>query len=103
MYSSVESFKAESPYTDMLPTWSEFFRQPLASAKLVYEVWDLTVLYQTAQTAELRKKETDDMSKRAQYRKAHGLEDGVFSVKEDVQALTQPPPVEKKSKFLGIF
>lgn len=87
----------------MLPTWSEFFQHPYASTKLVSEIVHLDTMYHTANTAELRKKETDDMSKRAQYRKAHGLEDGYFSVKEDDEALARPPPAEKRDKFLGVF
>lgn len=67
---------------------------------MVYEVWRLDTMYQTAKTAKMRQKETDDMVKRAKYRKAHGMENSFFSVKED-----EPPrPVpEKREKFMGIF
>lgn len=60
-------------------------------------------MHQTAVTAKMRKKETDDMLKRQKYRRAHGLDDGFFSVKEDDEEPKRPLPEEKREKFLGIF
>lgn len=57
-------------------------------------------MFQTARVAEMRKKDVDDMVKRAKYREAHGMEERFFSVKEDEPP--RPAP-EKREKFLGVF
>lgn len=84
----------------MLPTWSDFFRHPFTSLRMVYEVWKLDTMFQTARVAEMRKKDVDDMVKRAKYRKAHGLDEGFIGVKEDQSPRPSP---EKREKFFGVF
>lgn len=63
-------------------------------------------MHDSAVTGEKRKKKVDDVVKRAEYRKAHGLEQkdafGNWTVREDREA-TQPEPGAKREKFLGIF
>lgn len=101
-YTAAESFKASSPFTDMLPTASDFCSHPIISFRTTYEVWHLTSLYTSVIVAEKRKKVVDDVAKRTEYRKAHGLEkdDGWIS-NEDAKG---PPSVPgKREKFLGIF
>lgn len=39
------------------------------------EVYDMHVAYVSAQTAEMRKQKVDDVKKRSEYRKAHGIEE----------------------------
>jgi hypothetical protein len=53
-----------------------FFSHPLSFLARWFEVYNLHVAYVTAQTAEKRKQNVDDVRKRADYRKAHGLEQG---------------------------
>lgn len=65
----------------MLPPRSMFFSHPIAYIGRWIETYDLHVAYVSAQTAEKRKQKVDDVKKRSDYRKAHGLdqaEGGLF-------------------------
>ncbi|KAH6640786.1 hypothetical protein F5144DRAFT_561638 [Chaetomium tenue] len=75
------SFQKTSPFADMLPSRSDFLRQPLASARMVIEVVRLHEAHKTARINEKRRRNVDDVAKRAAYRKAHGLPDemGLFN------------------------
>ena len=57
-----------------------FFSHPIAFLSRYAEVYNLHSQYISIQTAELRKNKVDDVRKRAEFRKAHGLneEEGVF-------------------------
>lgn len=90
----------------MLPTTTDYWQHPIISLRTTYEVWKLTALHNSALTGEKRKKKVDDVVKRSEYRKAHGLEQqggfGNWTVKDSPEA---PPsePNQKREKFLGIF
>lgn len=90
----------------MLPEAADYLHHPIISLRTFHEVWQLTALHQSAITAEKRKKKVDDVVKRSEYRKAHGLEQkggfGNWTPKEDSQV---PPlePGQKREKWLGIF
>ncbi|KAK3297650.1 uncharacterized protein B0H64DRAFT_431543 [Chaetomium fimeti] len=71
------SFKETSPFADMLPSTSDFLHQPLASARMVVEVVRLHEAHKTARINEKRRRNVDDVAKRAAYRKAHGMPDEV--------------------------
>ncbi|KAH6850913.1 hypothetical protein B0I37DRAFT_124330 [Chaetomium sp. MPI-CAGE-AT-0009] len=75
------SFKETSPFADMLPSASDFLHQPLGSARMVVEVVRLHEAHKTARINEKRRRNVDDVAKRAAYRKAHGLPDemGLFN------------------------
>ncbi|EAQ86637.1 hypothetical protein CHGG_07890 [Chaetomium globosum CBS 148.51] len=75
------SFQKTSPFADMLPSRSDFLRQPLASTRMVIEVVRLHEAHKTARINEKRRRNVDDVAKRAAYRKAHGLPDemGLFN------------------------
>lgn len=101
----MENFKRNTPFADMLPSSSDYREQPLESMRTVYEVWQLTQLHKSVIVAGKRKKNVDDVAKRAEYRKAHGLEQdgglGNWTVRADPQ--TQMPEPGKREKWLGIF
>ena len=77
----INDFLHNTPYRDMLPPRSMFFSHPIAYVGRWIETYDLHVAYVSAQTAEKRKQKVDDVKKRSDYRKAHGLdqaEGGLF-------------------------
>lgn len=58
-----------------------FFAHPFSFVRRYIEVYDMHAGYISAQTAEMRKQKVEDVKKRAEYRKAHGLdekEEGLF-------------------------
>ncbi|CAN8103383.1 unnamed protein product [Discula destructiva] len=111
LYTATENFKANSPFADMLPTNYDYWQHPIVSLRTFHEVWKLTMLHESAVTAEKRKKKVDDVVKRSEYRKAHGLEQqgglGNWTAREErtepVAEASQPEPGQKREKFLGIF
>lgn len=82
----------------MLPSTSDFWQHPIMATRTMYEVWHLTTLHDATAIKEKRKKNVDDLSKRYEYRKAHGIE-GVWSVKGE----PEPPEPAKRERLLGIF
>ncbi|CAK1356273.1 unnamed protein product [Cercospora beticola] len=89
----ITDFLHNTPYRDMLPPRSMFFSHPIAYIGRWIEAYDLHVAYVSAQTAEKRKQKVDDVRKRSEYRKAHGLdqaEGGLFggwSAKEEDESM----------------
>ncbi|KAI5370484.1 hypothetical protein Slin14017_G013630 [Septoria linicola] len=77
----INDFLHNTPYRDMLPPRSMFFSHPIAYIGRWVETYNLHVAYVSAQTAEKRKQKVDDVKKRSEYRKAHGMdtaEGGLF-------------------------
>lgn len=58
----------------MLPSPSEFLTSPFASFGTCIEVFKLHTARVSAETAERRKRTVEDVQKRSEYRKAHGLD-----------------------------
>jgi hypothetical protein len=108
IFVATENFKSNTPFADMLPERSDYWEHPIVSLHTVYDVWRLTQLHNSAIVAEKRKKNVDDVVKRAEFRRAHGLEKeggfGDWTAKEDPQS-PQSPQAEpgKRAKWLGIF
>ena len=72
-------FRHSTPYQDLLPPNSMFFAHPIKFVRRYIEVYDMHLGYTSAQTAERRKQKVEDVKKRSEYRKAHGLEqEGMF-------------------------
>lgn len=67
-------FMSSTPYRDLLPPNSMFFAHPFAFLGRYVEVYQMHVAYISAETAERRRQRVEDVKKRAEYRKAHGLE-----------------------------
>ncbi|KAK1761367.1 hypothetical protein QBC47DRAFT_369866 [Echria macrotheca] len=119
------NLQRNSPYADMLPSSSDLLWHPIRSTRAFIEVLRLDELHNSAIVAEKRARRVDDVAKRTQYRKAHGLseeqglesifglgkakeEDAAEEVKEkearpvkvsDVEG----PVTEPRKKFLGII
>ncbi|KAF3766230.1 hypothetical protein M406DRAFT_356243 [Cryphonectria parasitica EP155] len=106
VYTYSENFKATSPFAEMLPSGADFWQHPIISLRTAHEVWKLTTLHNSAVVADKRKKKVDDVAKRSEYRKAHGLEQkggfGNWTAREDDPEKLQAPP-GKREKWLGIF
>ncbi|KAG7285227.1 hypothetical protein NEMBOFW57_009848 [Staphylotrichum longicolle] len=83
IYTFALSFSRTSPFADMLPPASDYLRHPIASLRMLVEVLRLHEAHKTARISEKRKRNVEDVAKRAAYRKAHGLPDemGLFGQK----------------------
>jgi hypothetical protein len=89
-YSTVTNFKRTSKFADMLPSASDLFFHPIAFVRTCVEVLRLHTAAVSAETAERRKQRVDDVQKRGEFRKAHGLETegiGGWTAKTDEEAL----------------
>lgn len=73
VYTFVAKFNATSPFADLIPPISEFPKQPINYIRTCVEVLKLHEQHESAVTAEKRKRRVDDVAKRNEYRKAHGL------------------------------
>lgn len=100
----MSDFLRNTPYRDMLPPNSMFFSHPFSFIGRWVEVYDLHIAYVSAQTAERRKQKVEDVRKRSEYRKAHGLdqEEGIFggwTAKSDEE--TRGPGLREGNVQLG--
>ncbi|TVY82583.1 hypothetical protein LSUE1_G002293 [Lachnellula suecica] len=87
----VTNFQRNSPFTHMLPAWTQFFIHPISYTRTFLEVLKLTTEYNTQQTMERRKARVEDVEKRGAYRKAHGLDKqttfGGWTAKSDEEVM----------------
>ncbi|KAF4634985.1 hypothetical protein G7Y89_g3118 [Cudoniella acicularis] len=85
------NFKRNSPFTEMLPPGTQFFFHPIKYIRTFFEVVKMTGDYNTIQTMERRKAKVEDVAKRHEYRKAHGLDKdesfGGWTAKSDDELL----------------
>lgn len=117
-FTFVENFKRTSPFADMLPSGSDLVSHPFSSIRTAVEVVRLSEAQRSAEVAEKRKRRVDDVVKRSEYRKAHGLDKdqgfGGWTAKTDAESMGPAVPVHdgssaegheegKRKKFLGIF
>jgi hypothetical protein len=109
----------------MIPPWQDLFLHPITYSRRWIEILRLNAARTTAETDARRARKVDDVAKRAQFRKAHGLDKdegfGGWTVKNDqelldavmppaggvpvpVEADTEPVKEKKKlKKWLGIW
>ncbi|KAI0859289.1 hypothetical protein F4860DRAFT_269033 [Xylaria cubensis] len=83
-YTFCMNFKAKSPFADMVPPISEFPRHPFQYIGVCIDVLRMHEEHESALTAEKRRRKVEDVTKRNEYRKAHGLEpatSGLFGSK----------------------
>ncbi|KAK8086338.1 hypothetical protein PG994_001312 [Apiospora phragmitis] len=73
VYTFTARFNANSPFADMIPPIGEFLKQPINYIRTCVEVLKLHEEHESAQTAEKRRRRIEDVQKRNEYRKAHGL------------------------------
>lgn len=88
LFTFVQNFKHTSPFADMLPSLSDFVNHPVSSGRVVVEIIRLSEAHNTAMVQEKRKRRVDDVEKRNEYRKAHGLDTntsffGTWGAKKD--------------------
>ncbi|KAK4101500.1 hypothetical protein N658DRAFT_523973 [Parathielavia hyrcaniae] len=81
IYTFAINFRATSPFADMLPAASDYLYHPIGSARMLVEVMRLHEAHKTARINDKRRRNVEDVAKRAAYRKAHGLPDemGLFN------------------------
>ncbi|KAI1418247.1 hypothetical protein F5Y13DRAFT_37812 [Hypoxylon sp. FL1857] len=128
IYTFIANFNEKSPFADLIPPISEFPRHPFQYLGIVIDVMRMHEEHESALTAEKRKQRVEDVAKRNEYRKAHGLEPatGLWGSSSVSQESASPsltteavPIVEssepeatpaaeftsdgKRKKFLGIF
>jgi len=70
-----QDFVHKTPYYDLLPPNSMLFAHPVTFFYRWAEVYQMHVNYVSQETAERRRQKVEDVQKRSEYRKAHGLED----------------------------
>ena len=83
-------FKHNTPYLDLLPPNNMFWAHPFAFLKRYWEVYDMHVAYISAETAERRRQKVEDVRRRSEYRKAHGMDEeglGGWRAKTDAEVL----------------
>ncbi|KAK3315042.1 hypothetical protein B0H66DRAFT_481030 [Apodospora peruviana] len=99
-YVFTENFKRNSPFYDMVPSWGDLLRHPITSVKILGEVIRLDSMHNAAIVQEKRQHKVDDMVKRTEYRKAHGLpeEQGFFSMRREQRKPPMPAPDAMSAK-----
>lgn len=118
IFTFVENFKRNSPFADMAPAFADFFSHPIVSCRTMVEIIRLNEAHRSAEVAEKRKRRVEDVGKRSEYRKAHGLDRevgiGGWTAKTDAESLGPALPTgdgtlaatgepEGRRKWLGIF
>jgi hypothetical protein len=89
-YVTITNFKRTSKFADMLPPTSDLFFHPIMFFRTCGEVLRLHTAEVSAETAERRKRKVDDVQKRSEFRKKHGLETeeiGGWTAKTDAGAV----------------
>ncbi|KAK5019765.1 hypothetical protein BJ546DRAFT_928732 [Cryomyces antarcticus] len=85
----VKNFTTTTVYKDMLPENREFYSHPFRFLRTYFEVYKLQVAYTSAETADRRRRKVEDVQKRNEYRKAHGLDQsqglGGWTAKTDAE------------------
>jgi hypothetical protein len=117
VFTFVQNFKQTSPFAHMMPAPSDFIYHPIDTMGQIVEIIRLSEAHNTAIVAEKRKRRVDDVEKRSEYRKAHGLpetrgffggsstiktEDGVVP-EAPIDGMTVEEAAQPRKKFLGIF
>lgn len=89
-FTFMTNFKRTSKFADMLPSWSDFFLHPITGMRTCIEVLRLHTAAVSAETSERRQRTVEDVQKRGEYRKAHGLNNegfGGWTAKSDKDEL----------------
>jgi hypothetical protein len=99
----------------MMPSLSDYVYHPIDTVGQIVEIIRLSEAHNTAIVSEKRKRRVDDVEKRSEYRKAHGLPDsrgffgGGSTKREDavpeanIDGMTVEEAAGPRKKFLGIF
>lgn len=98
VYTFAAKFNATSPFADLIPPLSEFPKQPVNYVRTCVEVLKLHEEHESAVTAEKRKRRVDDVAKRNEYRKAHGLSASQGIDEWTGTAAPPPPPAQAEQE-----
>ena len=74
-YVFITDFVDKTSLKQLLPTRDDWKLHPIKSFKRFWSVYKLHVEQTSAETAERRTQQMDDVEKRRQYRRAHGIEE----------------------------
>lgn len=74
-YVFLMNFLTSTPYRDLLPERSELLTHPLRSLHQFGQVYKMHAEHVSQETAEKRKRKVDDVDKRAEFRRAHGIDE----------------------------
>lgn len=74
-YVILTNFLSTTIYKDQLPPNSFFSSHPFRFIKRYWEVYQMHTLHVSAETAERRRMNVDDVRKRSQYNAAHGIQE----------------------------
>jgi hypothetical protein len=97
----IGDFLHSTPYMDLLPPNSMLFAHPFTFMGRYIEVYQMHSEHVTAQTAEMRRQKVEDVKRRSEFRKAHGLEDqdeskfGGWTAKSDDEVLGPTPTMRE--------
>ncbi|KAK3704249.1 hypothetical protein LTR37_013923 [Vermiconidia calcicola] len=85
-------FIHSTPYKDLLPPNSMFFEHPFSFLARYWQTYEMHVAYVSEQTAERRRRNVEDVRKRSEYRKAHGISQdettfGGWTAKTDAEVM----------------
>ncbi|OJD37709.1 major facilitator superfamily [Diplodia corticola] len=73
-YVFLANFLTTTPYRDLLPDRSDLVAHPFRSLRQFLAVYRMHADHVSHETAEKRKRKVEDVDKRAEYRRAHGLD-----------------------------
>ncbi|KAH9907986.1 hypothetical protein F4778DRAFT_456092 [Xylariomycetidae sp. FL2044] len=97
IYTFAANFQEKSRFADMIPPISELPRHPIQYIGVCIDVLKLHEEHESAVTAEKRRRKVEDVAKRNEYRKAHGLEPAQgFWAAGQVAAAPQPESKEEE-------
>ncbi|KAF2145787.1 uncharacterized protein K452DRAFT_244126 [Aplosporella prunicola CBS 121167] len=68
------NFVHTTPYAALLPSRSDFLAHPLRSLRQALAVYKMHAEHVSAETAERRKRKVDDIDKRNEFKRAHGID-----------------------------
>ena len=95
-YVFVTDFIDKTTFRELLPTKEDWKLHPIKSFKRFWSVYKLHIEQRSAETAERRRQQMEDVQKRKEYRKAHGIEErqlpfglGVATPEPDAGGLSQ--------------
>ncbi|KAJ1338020.1 hypothetical protein MN608_00878 [Microdochium nivale] len=95
MYTFAVNFNEKSPVAHLIPPISDLPRHPFSYIGACIEVLKMHEEHESAITAEKRRQKVDDVAKRNEFRKAHGLEPA--SGVAPWASPRKPEPAEDKS------
>ncbi|KAB8338959.1 hypothetical protein FH972_021899 [Carpinus fangiana] len=79
LYTIFASFLHETAFRDQLPHGSDLFWHPLSAIPQFFAVYKLHTAHESEKVAELRRKKLDDVQKRKEFMRAHGIEPGFLT------------------------